>query len=1307
MRKTTTVLKVFMAIVMCLFCMQTVQTAQAADSWSYPTKKSKPDGKFGGGKGSYYKPYLINNAQQLADLAWLVNDGKTFEGVYFKLTADITLNDIEWNSDGTPKNLESLKQWHPIGGYGVFRNDYFKGRFDGGGHTISGLVLKVGEYDYTGLFGATQDARIDNLTIADSYMYENRWVANNNGGMFVAYLSYSHLNNCHVKTSNINVIFTDTSPDPISSYPAIGGIVGQGSGDNKTLKSCSFDGNIHILSGSYSGYAAGLMGQGAPTLDGCTVNGTMRITLVKPRKDDVNVDLYCNGFCHEGMNISNSVCNMNFVIDTADDVEGGIHTVCKKLELNGLCGKSDNISQCVYNGKITLKTLSNFSNKSTIGTMGSVNYSMSNCAFYCQMDGKDAQQEYSYYKKTKITFYPFMQKQSGNVSRVTVLYGNDYFSTPDESHFCMQPPMIDTSSGNNFVGNVATLKDDNVLKRLNDQDASSVVWGKVSGGEYDGCPMPIACGGTYYTDKFKGKGTEDDPYLIGSAADLRQLSDGVNNGTILTSGIHFALANDIDMTGTEVFTGIGSGGKDFCGTFDGRGHVISNIYLVDGFFGYLNGTMKNLGFVNPGFQTGYPAKHRGVIACQFLSGTIANCYVGGDVNLCGDTSNWYTYTFFGALCGLDKNGDISNCCFKGRILVNDTNSELVFAIGGLVGYLNWGAMKDSYASFEVKNVGLKKPDLNRIYGLIGERSTYKDKKEGLVDHCYFVCNQAQNYDNCPTFTTSDVAYKCSNDGEILKDYDFTDNSPWMKGAYRPVLRSVRHYEATAADGSDTKVLLDAIPMTDSNAPSNDILHIDGSSSLNDNLLWALPNLAVYNSADKSEYILNCTLDPTKPLNYNKKSGRDVEAVKVNMNYPLKITESIIPGEDGKKPARHYYLLCLPGTVKRDNLPDGSKLLICGKLYKEGSLDCLNAVEADSVTAGVPFIAYIPDVSIGDTVNIVMRSKLATEPLKSLTVDGKTQEFELIGTFKGEESVKDLLDNFVVDSNNELQLVTDSKSQKVYPFTSYMSSGAFVKIADYLLLDEVSNETERIVENNDDGLKHKVMLRRTLGADNWNTVCLPFDMTADEVAATFGAATKVEELSSVETGADGGCTLKFTSATGGMKAGVAYLIKPGNGGNSFSLAGRTLSNALSPVEKDVNIDGTPATIAFCGTFGRKMLGLDNDSEEANLDGESQSVENKEEYFIQGNKILHVADGQQIVMNGFRAYITASETAAKALAKARIVHNDGSVTGLTLVEAGSSGNGLQRVYNLQGMEQNANNLQQRGVVYVKGGRKYVNK
>ena len=85
----------------------------AADSWKYPT--DKPDGKFGGGTGDFYNPYLINNAQQLADLAYMVNDGEYYKNKYFKLTTDITLNDNVLKEDGTPNMSGTFKNWTPIG----------------------------------------------------------------------------------------------------------------------------------------------------------------------------------------------------------------------------------------------------------------------------------------------------------------------------------------------------------------------------------------------------------------------------------------------------------------------------------------------------------------------------------------------------------------------------------------------------------------------------------------------------------------------------------------------------------------------------------------------------------------------------------------------------------------------------------------------------------------------------------------------------------------------------------------------------------------------------------------------------------------------------------------------------------------------------------------------------------------------------------------------------------------------------------------------------------------------------------------
>ena len=97
----------FLILCLLLFFTWEGSVIHAADSWSYPT--DKPDGKFGGGSGSWYDPYLINNAQQLADLAYMVNDREYYNGKYFKLTTDITLNDNVLNDDGTPNESGTFK----------------------------------------------------------------------------------------------------------------------------------------------------------------------------------------------------------------------------------------------------------------------------------------------------------------------------------------------------------------------------------------------------------------------------------------------------------------------------------------------------------------------------------------------------------------------------------------------------------------------------------------------------------------------------------------------------------------------------------------------------------------------------------------------------------------------------------------------------------------------------------------------------------------------------------------------------------------------------------------------------------------------------------------------------------------------------------------------------------------------------------------------------------------------------------------------------------------------------------------------
>lgn len=95
--------------------------------------------KFAGGSGTASDPYLIETPEQLA---LLVANWNT-EGKYYKLTADIKLNDTS-----NPNWKLNARQW--FSGETLFR-----GYFDGDGHVVSGLYYKNTEKkepDATGLF---------------------------------------------------------------------------------------------------------------------------------------------------------------------------------------------------------------------------------------------------------------------------------------------------------------------------------------------------------------------------------------------------------------------------------------------------------------------------------------------------------------------------------------------------------------------------------------------------------------------------------------------------------------------------------------------------------------------------------------------------------------------------------------------------------------------------------------------------------------------------------------------------------------------------------------------------------------------------------------------------------------------------------------------------------------------------------------------------------------------------------------------------------------------------------------------------
>lgn len=98
------------------------------------------------GRGTKEEPWLIENAEQLAYLAQQVNNGTDYEREHFLLVSDLDLSGNEWTPIGTDGNP-------------------FWGGFDGGGHTITGMIITGKEASYVGLFGECH-----NFTTASSYI---------------------------------------------------------------------------------------------------------------------------------------------------------------------------------------------------------------------------------------------------------------------------------------------------------------------------------------------------------------------------------------------------------------------------------------------------------------------------------------------------------------------------------------------------------------------------------------------------------------------------------------------------------------------------------------------------------------------------------------------------------------------------------------------------------------------------------------------------------------------------------------------------------------------------------------------------------------------------------------------------------------------------------------------------------------------------------------------------------------------------------------------------------------------------------
>ena len=217
------------------------------------------------------KTYTVYNANGLMNIAELVNGGKS--DINITLDTDIDLTGKDWTPIGTD-----------------YDNSY-KGTFDGGGHTITGLTFTTND-EYAGLFGWLNRAgTVKNVVMEGVQITSNQIYGGSIGGV-VGY-SWGTIENCSVSGSVSGTVYVGgvvgvqiggsitgcSSSATVKGTVDVGGVAGQ-TNSSATLTACYATGNVTIEIAPKKNIAGGsLVGMNAgSSLLACYATGNVTST---------------------------------------------------------------------------------------------------------------------------------------------------------------------------------------------------------------------------------------------------------------------------------------------------------------------------------------------------------------------------------------------------------------------------------------------------------------------------------------------------------------------------------------------------------------------------------------------------------------------------------------------------------------------------------------------------------------------------------------------------------------------------------------------------------------------------------------------------------------------------------------------------------------------------------------------------------------------------------------------------------------------------------------------------------------------
>ena len=288
-------------------------------------------------------------------------------------------------------------------------------------------------------------------------------------------------------------------------------------------------------------------------------------------------------------------------------------------------------------------------------------------------------------------------------------------------------------------------------------------------------------------------------------------------------------------------------------------------------------------------------------------------------------------------------------------------------------------------------------------------------------------------------------------------------------------------------------------------------------------------------------------------------------------------------------------------------------------------------------------------------------------------------------------------------------------------------------APYFYFNETNTDFSQLTKQVDIQKKHLLYLQRNLKANQWNSLILPVNLTAEQIKSAFGEGTKLSVLEGIIKGAKyliSFSQVDLSNSSNGLKAGTLYIIKPSSDTRKItdktfevqvvgdSEGTKTIIQATesSPVYKIPNVAFTAAPANAIA----EQINVPGNDELGTLTFKGTYI-NQTSTIIPAGSFLLGSDGKwyhtqkkAYAVKGFRTWIEPSSVASS---EAKIgfcidgveeeVGEMGGVTGIEGIEGVVSSKNSQKLYDLNGrlIRSNGNTEGLAKGIYIVNGKKVV--